>query len=152
MTSDGTDPLLRRGRLGPGSAHLLRAGLGHHRPPDRPTARKPVLWVGTSDEQARTIEELRAALGQFAPLLDEDELELEIERALKEGIVDEDEFDKVLDDEPTREQIRGYLFRREYRRTREVASLERARIRHDAAQHTPARRAGFLRLFRRAAD
>src|SRR5512132_2982561 len=69
-------------------------------PPD-----DPGLWVGTTDEQARTLGELRAALGSYAPLLDEDELELEMERAIKEGIVDEDELDDVLDGGPTREQL-----------------------------------------------
>jgi hypothetical protein len=113
-------------------------------PPDR-----PVLWVGTRDEQARTIDELRVALGPFASLL-EDELELEIERALKEGIVDEDDLDDVLDDEPTSEQIRSYLFRRGYRRTRDVTSLDRARIRRDAAKHAGDRRRGVLGLFRRS--
>jgi hypothetical protein len=113
-------------------------------PPDH-----PALWVGTRDEQARTIDELRAALGAFASLL-EDELELEIERALKEGIVDEDDLDDLLDGEPTSEQLRGYLFRREYRRARDVASLDRARIRRDAARHADDRRRGVLGLFRRS--
>jgi hypothetical protein len=114
-------------------------------PPD-----DPVLWVGTRDEQARTIGELRAALGPYAPLLDEDELELE--RAIKEGIVDEDELDEVLAGEPSREQVRGYLFRAEHRRAREATSLERARVRRVAARHAEDRRRGVLGLFRRAGD
>jgi hypothetical protein len=116
-------------------------------PPD-----DPVLWVGTRDEQARTIGELRVALGPYAPLLDEDELELEIERAIKEGMVDEDDLDDVLAGEPTREQLRGYLFRAEHRQAREVASLARARVRRVAAQHAEGRRRGVLRLFRRTGD
>ena len=111
-----------------------------------------MLWVGTSDEQARTIDELRAALGPFAPLLDEDELELEMERAIKEGIVDEDDLDDVLADGPTKEQIRGYLFRMERRWANQPRSLERARVRRIAAQHAENRRQGVLRFFRRSGD
>jgi hypothetical protein len=110
----------------------------------------PVLWIGTTDEQTRTIEELRAALGPFAPLLDEDELELEMERAVKEGIVDEDELGEVLADGPTQEQIRGYLFRMERRWRNQPRSLERARIRRQAAEHLEDRRRGLLRFFPRS--
>jgi hypothetical protein len=112
----------------------------------------PVLWIGTTDEQARTIDDLRAALGPFAALLDEDELELEMERAIKEGIVDEDELDDVLGGGPTREQVRGYLFRMERRWHNQPRSLERARIRRIAAQHAEDRRRGVLRFFDRATD
>jgi hypothetical protein len=112
----------------------------------------PVLWVGTTDEQARTIDELRAALGPFAPLLDEDELELEMERAIKEGIVDEDDLDDVLANGPSREQVRGYLFRMERRWADQPRSLERARVRRVAAQHAEARRSGVLRFLRRSTD
>jgi hypothetical protein len=114
-------------------------------PPD-----DPVLWIGTTDEQARTLGELRTALGPYAPLLDEDELELEMERAIKEGIVDEDELHDVLAGKPTREQLRGYLFRMERRWAGGPASLERARIRRIAAEHAQARRRGVLRFDRRA--
>jgi hypothetical protein len=112
----------------------------------------PVLWVGTTDEQARTVDELRAALGPFASLLDEDELELEMERAIKEGIVDEDELDEILAGGPTREQIRGYLLRRERRWANQPRSLERARIRRIAGEHAGDRRWGVLRFFGRATD
>jgi hypothetical protein len=108
----------------------------------------PVLWIGTTDEQARTLAELRAALGPWAPLLDEDELELEMERVLKEGIVDQDELDEVLADSPSREQLRGYLFRMERRWAGQPRSLERAWVRRVAAQHAQARRRGLLRFFR----
>jgi hypothetical protein len=86
----------------------------------------------------------------FAPLLDEDELELEMERAIKEGIVDEDALDEVLASGPTREQIRGYLFSMERRWANQPRSLERARIPQVAAEHAQDRRRGVLRFFRGA--
>jgi hypothetical protein len=79
-------------------------------------------------------------------------LELETERAVKEGIVGEDDLPEVLANGPTRDQGRGYLFRAEHRRAREVASLERGRVRRIAARHAGTRRQGVLHLFCRNAD
>jgi hypothetical protein len=71
-------------------------------PPD-----DPLLWIGTSDGQARTIAELRVQLGPYARLLTADQaLDLELERVIKEHELDEDDLDGFLAGHPTDDQLR----------------------------------------------
>ena len=107
----------------------------------------PLLWVGTSDRQHRSLPELRAALGPYARLLRAGEaLDLELERSLKEDEIDEDDLNAFLATGPSDEQLRAYLHEQRAARRGDFAQLDETCARRAASRSAEHRQRALLRL------